>query len=202
LKSNELYIENNQKSDTLFIKFINTTQDTVYLFKSYFSEELYSSKYLHWIDNKSKTYTISFVPLVSNLATIRSDRISVGENSVGMKGQILYSFIELAPNTYFTLSVNIRKLFKNQYQRNNAVCSQNYMSLNKFEQAKFQFLTTSRLKSTYKLIFAFGIYKDVSFICDQANYFLKEFEFNNQAKSFKVIKSSVQLSNDKPKMLK
>lgn len=192
-KTDSLYLDYDTSSG--YIKIVNPTKDTLYLFSSYFTQELQSSKYLHEVDRKNRTYYISFVPIISNLATKRTDKIIIGEGSIAHKGQVLYDFIKLSPSTYYVLKINPNTLFKNSNASRNAVKSYNNQSLSKFKEASFKTLTTSKLAGKYNLVFQFGVYTDVKVLCSESNYYLNEFEFDKQAKSFKTINLPVKFNN-------
>ena len=194
-KTKQLTLSHTIDNDSLYVTLFNTTKDTVYLFKSYFSQNLYSSKFIHRIDKSNKIYNISFVPLVSNLTTKLSDKVILGENSVGSKGQILYDFITFLPNTYYTLGISLNSLFKNRDKRNNAVVIFNEHSLNKFSESKFKLLSTNKLKGKFQLVVSVGVYKNIKKICRRSNYYLDEFGFDEQAKSFEILKTSIRLDN-------
>lgn len=194
-RADSLYLDYDKMTSAGYIKIVNPTKDTLYLFSSYFTQELQSSKYLHEVNRKNKTYYISFVPIVSNLATKRTDKIILGEESIAHKGQVLYDFIKLDPNTYYALEINYNTLFKNGKANRNAVKYYNNQSLSKFKEASFKTLTTSKLAGKYNLIFQFGVYTDVRVLCSESNYYLNEYEFDKQAKSFKTINLPVQLNN-------
>lgn len=194
-RTDSLYLDYDKTTSADYIKIVNPTKDTIYLFSSYFNQELQSSKYLHEVDRKNKTYYISFVPIVSKLATKRTDKIILGEGSIAHKGQVLYDFIQLDPNTYYALEVNYNTLFKNSKANRNAVECYNNQSLSKFKEPHFKTLTTSKLVGKYNLVFQFGVFSDVRVLCSESDYYLNEFEFDKQAKSFKTINLPVQLNN-------
>lgn len=193
--TDSLYLDYDKITSSGYVKIVNPTKDTLYLFSSYFAQALQSSKYLHEVDRKNKTYYISFVPIVSNLATKRTDKIILGEGSIAHKGQVLYDFIKLEPNTYYALEINPDILFKNSKTSRNAVKHYNNQSLSKFKEASFRTLTTSRLIGKYNLVFQFAVYADVSVLCSESDYYLNEFEFDKQARSFKTINLPVKLNN-------
>ncbi len=58
--SDSLYVSYSESAGGLKLKIINTTNQTVYLFSSYFQESDHSSKYLHRINKKTKLYKIAF----------------------------------------------------------------------------------------------------------------------------------------------
>ena len=194
-KNKQLILTYKTDNDSLYVTLLNTTKDTIYLFKSYFSQKLYSSKFIHRIDKSNKIYNISFVPLVSNLTTKISDKVILGENSVGSKGQILYDFITFLPNTYYTLGISLNSLFKNRDKRNNAVITFNEHSLNKFSESKFKLLSTNKLKGKFQLVVSVGVYKNIKKICKRSSYYLDEFGFDKQAKSFDILKTPIRLDN-------
>lgn len=185
-----LYIDYISCNNSVDFKIINPTKDTLYLFSSYFAKELLSSKYLHVLDKKHKKYYISYVPIVGNLTIKQSDKIILGEHRIGNKGQVLYDFIKLPPYTYYDFEVNYTDLFKNN---KNAVKYFDSYSQSKFKEASFKSLTTNKLKGKYNLVFRFGIYNDVNFLCKESNYYLNEFD--RRSKLFKIIEIPIKLNN-------
>jgi len=194
-QTDSIYTVYASNGDTEIIKIINPTDHTIYLFKSYFREELQSSRYIHEVDEKSKTYYISFVPIVSYLATRLSDNIIIGENSIVHKGQVLYDFIKLEPNTYYDLMINYNTLFRRSKSTQNAVKSYDNKSLNKYSGVNFKFLTTSKLNGKYHLVFEFALYDNVDVLCKELDYYLNEFEFDKNAKSYSVLAVPIKLNN-------
>ena len=93
-------------------------------------------------------------------------------------------------------------LFKNIYKKDNAVKMINESALNKFSKIRFEELSTNNLVGKYKLVFSFGIYDNVSLLCNQSSFYLKEFEFNEQAKSFKIVQTVLDLKYNKVPFLK
>lgn len=169
------------------LKVINATKDTIYLFNSYLKDCFQSSKYIHRIDSKTKTYTISFIPIIPYIGTKLSDRIISNGNTLTTLGQITYSFSTLPPNSFIDIVLKRNILFENENKLNNAIEDINNQSLNKFSKPHFKYLTTSKLNGGYKLSFQFAYYNNVSLLCNVNSYYLDELNFNNQAKSFKVL---------------
>lgn len=196
-RTNVFFADSKLNNDSIQINLINTTIDTLYLFSSYFGDDLQSSRFIHEIDKLTKDYIISFIPLIGNVSVRLSDKVIFGESSIANRSQVLYNFIKLSPNTYYSIVIHLENLFKNHAKKNNAVKSFDKYLLNKFKEAEFKFVTTSRLKGKYNLKFQFGIYNDVSLLCDQNSYYFNEFEFERQAKSFKVLTVPIKLDDSK-----
>lgn len=167
--------------DSLSISFYNTTADTIYLFNSYFSNDISTSKFLYRINKKENKRKISFLPLVPYLSTKYSDNIII-QNRVMSNYQVVYNFAKIPPNYKYEFCVKILD-YKNL---NTLVKDFNLASLNKFQPIK----KIKILKVVPSLNFEIELayYKNVNLLCNKNDYFLKELEFNTQAKSFEVIK--------------
>ena len=61
-QSNDIETNYKEINDTLIISFINTGNDTLQLFSTYFEKPYIFSKVLHKVDTKNKVYKISFLP--------------------------------------------------------------------------------------------------------------------------------------------
>lgn len=190
-------VEHSVSEDSIRFTFKNTTSDTIFLFKSYMDELLCSSKYLHRINKKNQTYTVSFSPIISNLTVKPSDKIILGENKVGSKYQLKYDFYIIPPSTYYIWKVSLGSIFKNKNERLNSIVSFNEKKVNKFSNYRFKSLTTSKLNGKFHLFFSFGFYTSVNIFCDCNSYYLNEFEFNRQAQSFNSAKIKVSIPKSK-----
>ena len=199
---NKIYIEKQITKDSIFINIVNSTRDTVYLFKSYFQKDLYSSKYIHRIDTKKKNYYITFIPLIPYLSTQRTDNLVLSQNRIIKKNQILYDFIKVAPQTHFKIAFYLEDLFKNVKTKNNITRALQTSSLNKFSYIKFKSLTSSCLIHKYNLFFSFAFYNHIDIVCRKSDFYLNEFNFNSQAKSFHIISTQVPLNDERVKFLK
>lgn len=194
-QTDSVYSEYTGNLDSGMFRVVNPTKKTQYLFKSYFDKSLQSSKYLHEVDKKNKIYCISFVPIISNLTTKKDDKLIIGENSVCNRGQILYDFVKLMPNTYYDLKIDYGMLFINKNYDQNSVKSYSNEILSKFNETSFNFLTTKKLKGKFNVVVEFAIYDDVSLLCSESAYYLNEFEFDKNARSFKVVNVPIKLNN-------
>ena len=199
---NEVYADYSIDHDIITLKLINTTADTLNLFSSYFGVDLLSSRFIHEIDKKNKQYIISFLPLIGNLGVHLSHTVILGDNKIGEQFQMLYNFVQLNPYSYYTIMVPLDQLFRNKTKKNNAVKSFDSNRLSKFKVAKFHFITTKKLKGIYSLNFLFAVYKDISLLSDQECYYLKELQFEKQAKSFRLLTVPVILNDRKYPLLR
>lgn len=193
-----LYVSFEEKNNSIELHIVNTTKDTLYLFNSYFSEMFYSSKYLHRIKKKKKEYIISFLPLVPYLSTISTDKQIINANRIIQKGQVLYNFVKLIPQTYFTIEIPYNSLFKNINNKKNVVCASVFQEkLNKFDKVKFKYFSSRKLKGIFELLFEFAIYDKVNLLCESSSYYLDETNFNTQANSYTILRIPITLKNYK-----
>jgi len=169
------------------IDIINASEDTLYLFNSYLHDSYTASKFLHKVDVQDSIYKISFLPILPYLGVKTSDVINLSENKISTPFQILYDFIVLPPQTYYEAKIRLATLFKHLNEKENAVTDYNAYSLNKYDRkTKFSFVTVSSLIG-YQIKVEFAYYKNVSLLCNQNAYYTNEFDFNKQAKSFKIL---------------
>jgi len=93
IKAQNNDIETNYKeiNDTLIFSFINTGNDTLQLFSTYFSSPYIFSKVLHKIDAKQNIYKVSFLPILPYLSGYLTDKIVLTDvDKITMVGQNLY----------------------------------------------------------------------------------------------------------------
>lgn len=168
------------------LNIINTTKDTLYVFKSYFDKIFLSSKYLHRINSKEKKYKLSLLPIVPKVFTKYSDVIT-DEPIIGNQ-QVVYDFIKLPPNSIEKFLFKYEDLFKNRNSQNNASKDYDIKILHKYtKKIPQKFCTVSKLKSKYKFEVEFAVYKSVNLLCNESAYFLQENEFDKQSKDFKIL---------------
>jgi hypothetical protein len=113
------------------------------------------------------------------------------------KGQILYNFIKMSPQTYYDMELQYDQLFKNVSQKDNVTCDFKAEEKNKFDGIKFKSLSVNKLTGKYSLFFDLAVYDQVDLLCEQSAYYLKEFEFDKQAKSFHTLRVPVEIQNYK-----
>lgn len=193
--SDSLYVTYSENASGLNLKIVNTTDQTVYLFSGYFPEIYHPSEYLHRISEKDKIYKVAFLPLLAYLSTKPTDKLILGSDRILSKGQVLYDFIKLTPQTYYKVSISYENLFKNLGERNSLICDYKDGENNKFDKIKFKYLSADKLKGKYKLFFEFAVYDQVNLLCEQSAYYLEESQFNQQAKSFRKISIPVKMNN-------
>lgn len=192
-----LYVSYTESASSLNFKIVNTTDQTVYLFSSYFPKLYHSAKYVHRVSKADQTYKVAFLPLLPYLSTKPTDKLILGSNRMINKGQVLYDFIKLIPQTYYEVNIYYDNLFKNLGDKNSLICDYDTGKNSKFGKIKFKYLSTDQLNGKYKLLFEFAVYDQVNLLCEQSAYYLKEFEFDQQAKDFKKLSIPVELKNYK-----
>jgi hypothetical protein len=196
-QTDSLYISYDENVSGLTFSVINTTEDTVYLFSSYLPALYHSSKYLHRIDKGSKVniYRISFLPLIPFLSTKPNDRLIVGSNRIVEKTQVLYNFVRILPGSFYEINMAYSDLFKDINQKGNLVCDFDANEADKFTAIKFKTLSADQLKGKYQVCFEFAVYHNIDLRCNQSAYYLKEEEFNKQAKAFEKIIVPVKMKH-------
>lgn len=167
--------------DSLKISLYNTTKDTVFLFNSYFSDDISTSKFLYRINKKESKRKISFLPLVPYLFTKYSDNIIIKDRVV-KNYQVVYNFEKIPPNYKYEFYVKI----KNYKDLNMLIKDFDLVSLNKFQPIKK--IKTLKVAPSQDFEVELAYYKNVNLLCNKNDYFLKELEFNTQAKSFETIR--------------
>lgn len=165
------------EGETIELCLYNKHTDTVYLLSSYFNEELIRSKYLHRINKKEKKYKVSFLPIRPFLGLKRPDVIVLGENRIIKQNQVLYSFIDLPPNTMLCLKLNLKTDDVQEY-----VKDVNLKKIGRYDKLRFKAINKKPKGLTNH--FEFAVYFNTSLLKDYNAYYLKEFEFNKQAQNY------------------
>jgi len=193
--SDSLYASYSESAKGVVLRVVNTTNKPVYLFSSYFPEIFHSSKYIHRVNKKEKSYLISFLPLIPYLSTKPTDKMILGSDQLISKGQVLYNFIKMSPQTYYDIELQYDELFKNISQKDNLTCDFKAEAKSKFDEIKFKDLSVNKLAGKYSLFFDLAVYDKVDLLCEQSAYYLKEFEFDKQAKSFRTLRVPATIQN-------
>jgi hypothetical protein len=189
-----LYSTYQEDTSGIAISIINTTMDTLYVFRSYLEKEFLSSKYLHRINRKERKYKLSLLPLVPHVFTKYSDVIT-DEPIVGNQ-QIVYDFFKLPPNSVQSVLLSYEDLFKKKGRQNNVSKDYDVKMLNKYtKKIPQKFCTVKKLKDKYSFEIEFAVYKSVNLLCNEAAYFLQENEFDKQSKDFKILTIGVEMKN-------
>lgn len=189
-----IYSTYQEDTTGIAINIINTTKDTLYIFKSYLENEFLSSKYLHRINSKEKKYKLSLLPLVSHVFTKYSDVIT-DEPIVGNQ-QIVYDFFKLPPNSVQSIFLSYKDVFRKKDSRNNATKDYDVKLLHKYtKKVPQKSCTVKKIKGRYSFEIEFAIYKSVNLLCSEAAYFVQENEFDKQSKDFKILTVAVAMKN-------
>jgi hypothetical protein len=176
--NNDVSIIANYEGDKLKLEVCNNTTETIFLFSSYFEKDISTSKYIYRYDDKKNEAKISFLPLIPYMYTKYSDNI-IMEDRILKEYQTVYDFYKILPQNKYIFYVDIVDL----KSKNNYIKDIDVDSLNKFEKIK-----RIRLPNKVEYYTELAYYKDVSLLCNRDAYFLKELDFNKQAKEYKRIK--------------
>ena len=164
----------------------NPTKNTLYVFASYFEERFYKSKYLNRINKKTNEIKLSFLPLLNNLSTSKSDRILPGSNAIITRGQLKYKFIVLPPNTYFEREFSIDYSTPIRFSKDF-----NLSRLNMSDTLNFKDRKKCSKTDFFKKIIEFALYRNIKNLCNGNYFFNNPQEYNNVAKGYKVYKLEI-----------
>jgi hypothetical protein len=175
---------------------IRTEQDAyANSFNSYFQRQFLASKYLHRINLGSRSYKVSFLPIVPHVFTKYSDNVITTDEAIMSNHQIVYDFIKLSPKSSKVIEFKYSDLFENKNKMNNVSKDYNIKLLNKNSNTPTKFYTTSKLSGKYNFSFEFAVYKSVSLLCKQAAYYMQEYAFDKQSINFKVLTLPVKVNS-------
>jgi len=173
----------NYLKETISIKVINNTSDTIYIFKSYFDNDISISPYLYRLDKKKNEMNVSFLPLIPYLYTKYSDKVIIQDRIIKAY-QTVYDFYKILP--FHEYSFNVKSLdFKNSKE---FIKDFDIYSLNKFQPIKKFKREKVKKENTPAFIVKIAYYTNIENICNSNAYFLDELNFNEDAKKFKIIK--------------
>ena len=168
------------------ISLINNSDDTVYVFSSYFDKELCRSVYLHRYAKKDKIYKLSFLPLLPYLSPNLSDNIILGPSKVISYSQIKFDFAPIAPNDNVDIYIPKEALVSKSYMRD--VCAE---FKNKNENFKWKKWKGERTDNIIHLEFA--IYTDISFAKPE-NYYFDEYGAAEKALDYSIVVFEIALN--------
>ncbi len=180
----ELDLSYHADNDTVIFDFKNNTSDTLYLFSTYFSKDLLSSKYLHTINKKNKIYKVSYAPLLRYITAYLTDRIVLGEDRIIVEGQNKYKFELVAPDSIFSLKLAICDIFNKMGEKNNVVKDFTEKELRKKE---FKYVTYNFKQDCFDLIFEFAYYKDINLLTSREAYINAGDKAYNQSMEYDVV---------------
>ena len=187
----KLYTTYSENDEGVVIRIINSSDRSQCLFSSYFENKYYSSKFLHRVDKGLGEYKLSFLPLIPYLSTKPTDKQIIGSERLVNKGQILYDFIELVPNSYYEMKIG----YDSFEVVGDLVCDFKPHELNKFEPIKFKYVKSNKIKKKLGLVFEFAVYQDVSLLCKESAYYLEEHEFDTSSKAFEIVSIPAKFKN-------
>jgi len=168
LAQNKLKVDVSYNEKSLQFNFCNSTDDTLYLFSTYFDSTYISAKYLHQIDKSKKEYKISFKPLLPFISPILTDRLILGEDKIMKSGQNVFEFIILKPHSELQIELSKKNLFRKMGIRGNVVKAYTH---DDFLKRKIKTATYDSKKRNYKLYFEFAYYLKINLITTREAFF-------------------------------
>ena len=183
---NKIGLVSNYSEGKLHLKITNNSNDTIYIFKSYFDNEISTSEYLYRYDKRSNSVNISFVPLLPYVFTKYSDRI-VSNDRVITDNQVVYDFYTILPFSEYSFSVPALN-FKEKIEFTKDFDTS---TLNKFE--KIKGIKKKRCVKGKNPSFYVNIayYSNVQTLCNSNTYYQEELTFNDSARRFKILRSEL-----------
>lgn len=179
-------LNTNYLKETIDLKVINNTKDTIFIFNSYFDNDISTSKYLYRYDEKKNVVNISYVPLLPYLFTKYSDKVSF-ENRIIKDYQVIYNFYKIPPSYEYSFSVPTIN-FK---ERKEFIKDFDITKLNKFQKIK-RFKNIKVKKTNPSFIVNVTYYNTVDTLCNANSYYQDELKFDTAARDFKIIQSPIQ----------
>lgn len=158
---------------------INNTRDTLFLFDSYLNENLYDSKYLHRFDAIENQCKLSLLSLLPFLSVQPTDCMVLGENRIVYRGQVLYNFQTILPNSRNAILISKRAFYSEDYVKE--VYPQKiskFINTIKFHKSKHRKCNT--------VIVELALYRNIDLLISHEAYYFNEYNFNEQALSYIV----------------
>ena len=195
-QSNDIETNYKEINDTLIISFINTGNDTLQLFSTYFEKPYIFSKVLHKVDAKNKEYKVSFLPLLPYLSGYLTDKLILTDvNKITMVGQNLYSFMEILPKNKIYIKLPLSQLFGNVNEKNNVVKDFDNETING---KNLKDITLSKQKGEFELLFEFAFYTEVNLLVERDLYIESGVKTYEQTKKYEILKLPVTLEKNIP----
>jgi len=182
----------NQSDSTLQIRIVNNTHKPVYLFRSYFSDDICQSKLIYRYNEKSQHLTISFIPWIATLSMYYSDLIYT-RNKLLYEGAVVYDFYYIGANSFFSFNLDVLNL----KEIKKCVKDVNFDRYNK--KAKLPKLRPVVIKKNniQSCSVELAIYKDVSKICNVNSYMYYYSQFIPAAASYDVISIPIVMDGNR-----
>lgn len=176
-------------TNRLFFIIENINNDTLYLFNSYFQDNIVSSNFLRRIDKKHNILNISFLPLIPFVFTRYSDAyIIYDSNSIFDENQIVYDFYKILPHSKFVIGFLKSDLFPS-YSKSTIFLKEfnEKLLINKRQIKTVKKYKINRLYDDKKIRIKFALYKNVSKICNEGAIYEDHKTFIMNAKNYDIV---------------
>jgi hypothetical protein len=187
LKEKRVDLSASYSNGNINAKIINNTMDTVFIFKSYFDEDISNSPYLYRYNKKSNEVNVSYAPLLPYLYTKYSDKV-IHENRILKDYQVVYDFYKIPPMYEYSFSIKALDFTK----LDEFVKDFDVSKLNKFEKVK-KFKKVKLGQTPPAFFVSIAYYKNIGTICSPNSYYQEELKFNNEAMDFRLLKSLLEV---------
>lgn len=170
--------------DSLKIFIYNYSKDTIFVFSSYFAEDISSSKWLYRVDDRAMNISLSFIPIFPLLGFTKSDLV---RDTPLNNGQVTYDFDTIPPSNRYSRRVKIHNTQKNTEYLKTFICSNCYELPKNFKR-RMKYKRIKDIKP-YSFNVLIAYYYNIESFTSQ-DYFYNPFYFNQCAiNNLKTIKS-------------
>lgn len=195
--NDDTFINDSTKRDTIYadvkylqngidIRLYNNTSDTVYLFNSYIDSMFYRAKYLHHYDKRKHKHTISFLPIFPYIGVKYSDLVTLGANRLVKQNQVLYAFTEILPSKSVVIHFS-NDLLKPQ----GFVKGIDLINIDRYSKFKYKTLKYKNINIDVTVV-QFAIYQNINLLNNETSFYLDEFNFNRESKSYSTISATLK----------
>ena len=168
------------KGEFVEINIKNDGTNTVFLFDDYFDNSTLTSRYVHQYEKKSKSKYLSLLPMLPYLSKKQSDHVVIGKNRIVVQGNSFYHFTPIDPGEKYVLSIPINVFHQEEFVRRIDV-----REYSKYDSGiRFKCITNKRKAPFYVEI---AVYHDISLLTDVEAYYLREKEFDEQARTYDIL---------------
>lgn len=158
---------------------VNNSKDTLFIFDTYLRDSTYNNvSFFYRYSKKQNICTIDFLPMLPYLSVHKTDLVILGNNSFVNKFQTTYQFSKVIPEDtvyYYVRKRRNRFAYKEVDYNNYSIFSES-MDFKK-----------TKLPSQYRLQCKIAIYKDITLLKSNEDYYNNALNFNKQAMAYKVL---------------
>ncbi len=178
------------EGENYIIEIRNFSLDTIYLFDSYLSSDLITSKYLHRYNTNQKKCKLSLLPLIPYLSVNLSDVIILGKEKIIKKNKTLYSFTPIYPKSMIKVKIPVNAL-----EMNYKILDFDVKTKGSFEDIYFKNVKYTESKCS-DIIIELAIYKNINLLNSKEAYYLNSEDFAIQSIAFEILEVPISSTRE------